>query len=266
MFARAAGSLIDLDLTAAPPPKSTKERATAALQTAEAALKAKPDDLNARLARASAHFHLGENQKAIDDLNAVIEKSRQQTLPISTEPSPMPGWVTRTRRWRIWSGSRKEMLPRARSSTSLSSWRRNWERELTKRLRRSKRRSRSNPRIRLCPTMRPVPTPWHFRLLRGRTKRRGMSCERAIHLLRTAIENGYTDYKQMQERADLDPIRKLPAFAEVMKAGILDRSYTAVWAGDVPFEPSPFSVLSRLLTSSAAGNWRHRAIAWFPCQ
>ena len=52
VVAQQAGSLIDLDLTAAPPPPSTKERAASALQVAEAALKAKPDDLNARFGRA----------------------------------------------------------------------------------------------------------------------------------------------------------------------------------------------------------------------
>ena len=77
VVAQQAGSLIDLDLSAAPPPPSTKERAATALQAAEAALKAKPDDLKARFARATAHFQLGENQKAIDDLNVVIEKAPQ---------------------------------------------------------------------------------------------------------------------------------------------------------------------------------------------
>ena len=92
MVAQQAGSsLIDLDLNTAPPPPSTKERATTALQAAEAALKAKPDDLNARFSRGTAYFQLGENQKAIDDLNAVIEKSPQSPPPISSEPSPMLG-------------------------------------------------------------------------------------------------------------------------------------------------------------------------------
>ena len=43
----------------------------------------------------------------------------------------------------------------------------------------------------------------------------------------------------MQEDADLDPIRDLPAFAEMMKVGHLDRQYTAVWTGDVRFEANP---------------------------
>ena len=63
--------------------------------------------------------------------------------------------------------------------------------------------------------------------------------ERAIHLLRTAIQNGYADYRHMQQDADLDPLRQLPAFADIMEAGHLDRSYTAVWMGEFRFEASP---------------------------
>ena len=63
--------------------------------------------------------------------------------------------------------------------------------------------------------------------------------ERAIRLLRTAIQNGYSDYNHMQEDSDLDPLRELPAFAVIMKAGHLDRFYAAVWAGDFRFEASP---------------------------
>ena len=63
--------------------------------------------------------------------------------------------------------------------------------------------------------------------------------ERALSLLRKAIQNGYADYKHMQEDADLDPLRQLPAFADIMKVGHLDRSYAAVWMGDFRFEASP---------------------------
>ena len=63
--------------------------------------------------------------------------------------------------------------------------------------------------------------------------------ERALSLLRKAIENGYADYRHMQEDADLDPLRQLPAFADIMKPGHLDRSYAAVWTGDFRFEASP---------------------------
>jgi tetratricopeptide (TPR) repeat protein len=73
-----SGSLIDLDLSAAPP-LTSKDRAASTLQAAEAALKANPDDLNARVTQASAYLQLGESQKALDDLDAVIKNSPQQT-------------------------------------------------------------------------------------------------------------------------------------------------------------------------------------------
>src|SRR5208337_1849972 len=73
---------------------------------------------------------------------------------------------------------------------------------------------------------------------KDQARRKALS-ERAFSLLRKAIQNGYAGYKHMQEDADLDPLRQLPAFADVMKAGHLDRSYAAVWAGDFRFEASP---------------------------
>jgi hypothetical protein len=77
LISEQAAPLIDLGVNDAPPPPSTKERAASALRGAEAALNSKPDDLNARFARASADFQLGESQKAIDDLNFLIEKIPQ---------------------------------------------------------------------------------------------------------------------------------------------------------------------------------------------
>ena len=82
--------------------------------------------------------------------------------------------------------------------------------------------------------------PWHLRLLPGRTRRGVSRCPNEPSACSaTAIEKGYADYKHMQEDADLDPLRELPAFAVIMKAGHLDRSYAAVWAGDFRFEASP---------------------------
>ena len=137
----------------------------------------------------------------------------------------------------------------------------------TRRSRRWKPHSRNSPRTPDCTTMPPVPTPWHRRRSPRRTRRRvGTVRSEPSILLQAAIRNGYSDYNHMQEDADLDPIRDLPAFAEIMKAGHLDRPYAAVWTGDVRFEAVPSSVSIRPLTSSDAGNWRHRAIAWSPCR
>ena len=76
--------------------------------------------------------------------------------------------------------------------------------------------------------------------LAGKDQAKGRELGGTSHrLLRTAIQNGYADYKHMQQDTDLDPLREIPAFAEIMKAGHLDRSYAAVWTGDVRFEAIP---------------------------
>ena len=60
--------------------------------------------------------------------------------------------------------------------------------------------------------------------------------ERAIQLLRAAIDNGFINYDHMQEDSDLDPIRGLPAFGELMKAGYPEGRHAAVWISDRRFE------------------------------
>ena len=111
------------------------------------------------------------------------------------------------------------MLPRARSSTSLSSWRRNWAREPT----------RPSRALEAALKKQPQDSDLHYNAAcayalasqafsrKDPAKGRELA-DRAIRLLRTAIENGYADYKHMQEDTDLDPIREIPAFSEIMKA------------------------------------------------
>ncbi len=67
--------LIDLAVSGASKPQPTRERAQADLQSAEKKLKTKPDDLDARSSRAVTNLRLGENQKALDDLQVVISKN-----------------------------------------------------------------------------------------------------------------------------------------------------------------------------------------------
>ena len=239
-FARSAGSLLDLDVTAAPPPMSTRQRVTAALQTAEAALKADPDDPSARLTRASAHLDRGESQKAIDDLDAVIKKSRQQT---------------RARMYRTIAHARlghrdqaKADLERYQEGNASEGQKLYLAVIVAAEL--GEGTDRAIETLEATLKEQPQDSALHYdaacacalasRALARKDQAKGYElAERAIRLLRMAIENGYTDYKHMQEDADLDPVRALPAFAQVMKAAHPDRSYAAVWAGDVPFEANP---------------------------
>src|SRR5262249_50493760 len=62
---------------------------------------------------------------------------------------------------------------------------------------------------------------------------------RAIPLLQAAIKTGYSDYDHIQEDSDLDPVRDLPAFVELINESRPDRLYSAVWSGDIRFEATP---------------------------
>ena len=240
VVAQQSGSLIDLDLTAAPPPTSTKERAASALQAAEAALKANPDDLNARLAQASAHLQLGESQKAIDDLDAVIKKSPQQTEAYQYRAIAHArlGHKDQARadleKFEIGNGSESQKLYLAVIVAA----------EL------GQGTDEALERLEAALKNQPQDSELHYdaacayalasqAVARKDQARSKSLSERALSLLRKAIENGYADYRHMQEDADLDPLRELPAFADIMKPGHLDRSYAAVWTGDFRFEASP---------------------------
>ena len=67
--------LLDIAVSGTSQPQAIRDRAQAALESAEKKLKTKPDDLDSRLSRAMANFRLGENQKALDDLQIVIRKN-----------------------------------------------------------------------------------------------------------------------------------------------------------------------------------------------
>ena len=239
--ARQAGSLIDLDLAAAPPPPSTKERAASALQAAEAALKAKPNDLNSRYVRGFAYIPLGENQKAIDDFNAVIEKEAPQAVVAYRYRAIAHARLGHKDQAR----ADLEKFQKSMSGESISLYL-----ALIVAAELGAGTDQALEALEAALKKQPQDSVLHWNAAcaysqashavarKDQAKSKSLS-ERAIHLLQTAVQNGYSDYNHMQEDADLDPIRGLPAFIEIMKAGHLDCSYAAVWAGDFRFEAIP---------------------------
>ncbi len=240
VVAQQSGSLIDLDLATAPPPPSTKDRATSALQVAEAAFKAEPDDLNARFGRATAHFQLGESQKAIDDLNAVIEKAPQFAFAYQYRA------IAHARLGHKQQA--KADLAQFQKGDSTESSRLYLAVVVAAEL--DEGTDKAFEALEAALKKQPQEALLHYyaacayalatQAVAWKDQARGKSLsERALSLLRTAIQNGYSDYKHMQEDADLDPLRELPAFAVIMKVGHLDRSYAAVWTGHFRFEARP---------------------------
>jgi formylglycine-generating enzyme required for sulfatase activity len=238
IVAQQAGSLIDLDLTAAPPPPSNKDRARSSLKAAEAALKIDPEDLTWRLTRASAHLDLGESQKAIDDLDAVIKKSPRQiqAYQFRAIAHARLGHKDQARAdlgtFEVGSRTDSQKLYLAvRVAAELGEGTDRAIEALEARLKQQPQDSDLHYNAACAYAL-------ASQAVARKDQAKGRQfAERAIRLLGTAIENGYADSKHIQEDADLDPLRELPAFAE--KAGHLDRSYAAVWAGDFPFEAIP---------------------------
>jgi serine/threonine protein kinase/tetratricopeptide (TPR) repeat protein len=236
-----SGSLIDLDLSAAPL-LTSKDRATSALQAAEADLKANPDDLQARVAQASAYLQLGESQKALGDLDAVIKNSPQHPLAY---------------KYRAIAHARLGHKDQARADLEKF--------EIGHDIRNESQRlylavivaaelgqgtEEALERLEADLKNQPQDSELHYdaacayalasqAIARKELARSKFLSERALSMLRKAIENGYVDYRHMQEDADLDPLRGLPAFADIMKPGHLERSYAAVWMGDYRFDASP---------------------------
>ena len=227
--------LADVSVSGSEPPRSTRERARVSLEVAEAALKAKPDDLNARLARASAYFQLGENPKAIDDLNAVIKKAPQTTVAYQSRALA-----------HAHLGHKDEAL------ADLAQFQKGKSTESTRlylavvvATELGEGTDQAFEKLDAALQKQPQDAGLHYvaacayalasQPLAKKDPAKGRDCaERAIHLLQTAIQNGYSDYNHMQEDADLDPIRDLPAFIEIMKAGHPDRSYCRRLDGRFP--------------------------------
>ena len=232
--------LIDVAVSGARKPQTSRDQAQAALESSDNKLKTKPDDLDARSFRALANYRLGENQKAIDDLNAVIEKTPQYVLAYAYRAIAHARLGHKDKALadmeKFQKGSFLESQKLSLAVIVAAELGDGVDQAFEKLDSALKTQSRdaalhydaacayalaSQPLAKKDPA-------------KGRDR-----AVRAIHLLQTAIQNGYSDYNHMQEDADLDPIRDLPAFIEIMKVGHLDRSYAAVWTGDDRFEASP---------------------------
>jgi len=229
--------LLDIAVSGASKPQPTRKRAQADLQSAEKKLKTRPDDLDFRLARAMANFGLGENQKALDDLQVVIVKNPE---------------AVSARQYRVIAlarlGKKQDAL------TELAKFQKEDTTESAEFCRAAavaaeldEGADKAFETLEAAIRKRPENAELRYDAARGfslgsiavsrsdKTKGRQLA-ERCLQLLREAVKNDDADFGKMDEDADLDPIRDDPAFAEIMKAGHPDRRYAAAWSSDANFE------------------------------
>jgi eukaryotic-like serine/threonine-protein kinase len=232
--------LLDMTVNGASKPQPTRERARADLQSAEKKLKAKRDDLNSRLARAVANFRLGENQKALDDLQVLIGKNPE---------------AVSARQYRVIALARLDKKQDARSELETFQ---NGDAPEHSRLylaavvaaELGEGADKAFETLEAAIQKQPKDADLRYDAARAfclasgaisrsdKAKGRQLA-ERSLQWLREAIKNDDADFGKMDEDIDLDPVRDDPAFTEIIKAGHPDRRYTAAWTSDASFEATP---------------------------
>ena len=229
--------LIDLAVSGAGTPRPTRERAQADLQRAENKLKTKPDDLDARSSRAVANFLLGENRKALDDLEVVIAKNPK---------------VTAVQRYRVIALARLDKKQDAKSE--LEKFQKGDAPEHSKlylaavvAAELGEGADKAFEAMEAAIGKQPQDAELRYdaarafslasKALARSDKAKGrQAADRSLRLLREAVKNDDADFGKMDDDADLDPVCEDPAFAEIMKAGHPDRRYAAVWSSEASFE------------------------------
>jgi formylglycine-generating enzyme required for sulfatase activity len=226
-------NLVDVAVSGAEPARTTRERARASLEIADKDLKAKPEDPNHRWARALALIGLGEDRNALDDLGVVIEKSpqfvsaRQHRALVNARlglKKEALDDLAQFQKGTAAEGARLYIAAVVAAELGEG------QDEAFARLEAALKGRPGDPGLAYdaaCAyalASRAMSRP-------GRAGGQGQA-GRAIELLRAATADGYSDYDHMREDSDLDPIRDLPAFGELMKPGHPDRRYAAVWTSD----------------------------------
>ncbi len=241
--------LIDVTVNGASKPESTRERAQCDLQSAEKKVGTKPDDLEARLTRAIAKFRLGENRKALDDLEVVIAKrpeavsAKQYRAIALARLGKKPNAKSELEKFQkgdapehsklylaaVLAAELGEGASKAFETLEAAIAKQPKDADLRYTAARAfslASRTGGGQRVKRGGQFDPTtqhPPPTTFR-------------SRCLQLLGEAVKNGDADFGKMDEDADLDAIRDDPAFAEIMKAGHPDRRYAAAWSSDANFE------------------------------
>ena len=234
-------TLVDVAVSAAGAPQTVRERARKAIDDADETLKAKPDDPDARLSRARANLRLGANQKALDDLNTVIGKDKENVDALRYRAIALARLGKRDDALADLAKFQKKEAPEERSKLSLATVVaaelgegadkaiESLDAALQKQPQEAELRYDAAGALALA-----------SKAISRTDKEKGRKlADRALGLLREALNNHEADFSRMDDDPNLDPVRDDPSFAEVMKAGHPDRRYAAVWTSDPSFEATP---------------------------
>ncbi len=229
--------VLDVAVSEAGKPQTTRELAQAARQRADKKLETTPDDPDTCQARAVASFRLGENQKALDDLQVVIGKNpeaataKEYRVIVLARLGKKQDALTELAKFRNGVDPERSKLSLAAVAAAEIGEGADKALEvldaaLKKQPKDSELRYDAARAFALA-----------SQAVAKQNQARGRQlAERSLLLLQEALKDGGADFGKMDVDPALDPVRDDPAFAEVMKAGHPDRRYSAVWSGDARFD------------------------------
>jgi serine/threonine protein kinase/formylglycine-generating enzyme required for sulfatase activity/tetratricopeptide (TPR) repeat protein len=232
--------LTDVVVSAVAETKAIGGRAQDSLARAQKTLETKLDDPDARLVRAMVYFRLGENRKAVDDLQVVIGKNPEAIVARQYKAIALARLGKKQDALNELGKFQKEDAPES-SKLFLTAV---VAAEFGEGLERALAALEAAIKERPADGQARYDAARAFSLAsravgRSDNTRGRQLAERCIQLLREAVKNDDADFCTMDEDPGLDPIRDAPAFAEVMQAGHPDRRYAATWGMDPKVEAIP---------------------------
>jgi len=231
---------IDVAVIGASKPRTIRDQAEAVIESADKKLNTKPDDLDSRRARALANFRLGENQKALDDLQVVIGKDPEavsaRVYRVIALARLGKKQDTQSELEKFRTGDSPEYSKLCLAAVVATELREGADKAF-KTVEAAIQKQPNDGELRYHAAC--AFSLASQAIARSDKKNSRRMADRALGLLEEADQFGDTDFGKMDEDADLDPIRADPAFAEIMKRGHPDRRYTVVWSSDARFEAAP---------------------------
>ena len=229
--------LLDLVVSGASNAHPTRERAQAAVEHADNTLKTKLDDVDGRLARAMANLRLGENQKALNDLQVVIGKNpkdlsakQYKVIALARLGKKQDALTELAKCQKENASDHSKLYLAAVVAAELGE-------AADKALEAVETAIQKQPKDAELRYDAARAFSLASRAVSRSDKAKGRQlADRCLQLLGEAVKKDDADFGKMDEDSDLDPIREDPAFAEIMKAGHSDRRYAAVWNSDWRFE------------------------------